>query len=116
MVMGPPRKGLKVTYCTDSRPIPRIADAAKDADLFICQGMYGEKDKQADAEKKKHMTFYEAAKLERAAGAKELWLTHFSPSMTRAESYMGEVRKIFPEAYLGKDGKSVELLFPEDEP
>ena len=35
MVVGAPRKGLKVTYTTDTRPVPVIAEAAKGADLFI---------------------------------------------------------------------------------
>ena len=35
-VLGPARAGLKVTYCTDSRPVPAIAENAKNADLFIC--------------------------------------------------------------------------------
>ena len=29
MVLGAPRKGLKVTYCTDTRPVPEIAQMAK---------------------------------------------------------------------------------------
>ena len=29
MVMGAARKGLKVTYCTDSRPVQIISDNAK---------------------------------------------------------------------------------------
>lgn len=29
MVLGPARKGLKVTYCTDSRPLDTIVNAAK---------------------------------------------------------------------------------------
>ena len=45
MVLGPPRKGIKLTYCTDTRPTESIAKNAKDSDLFICEGMYGEKDK-----------------------------------------------------------------------
>ena len=42
MVLGPPRKGIKLTYCTDTRPTDSIVRNAKDADLFICEGMYGE--------------------------------------------------------------------------
>ena len=34
MVMGEKRKGIKVTYVTDTRPLPIIAEQAKDADLF----------------------------------------------------------------------------------
>ena len=43
MVLGPARKGIKVTYCTDTRPVVEIANAAKDADLFICEGMQNRK-------------------------------------------------------------------------
>ena len=114
MVLGPERKGLKVTYCTDSRPTDAIVDAATESDLFICEGMYAEKDKLAKAKQKKHMTFYEAADMAKRANVKEMWLTHFSPSLVRAEEYMPEVRSIFANSKLGKDGKSVELMFEED--
>lgn len=114
MVLGPARRGIKVTYCTDTRPTDGIVAAAAEADLFICEGMYAEKEKLAKAKQYKHMTFYEAAELARRAGAKELWLTHFSPSLVRAEDYMPQVKKIFADAHLGRDGKSVELLFEED--
>ena len=114
MVLGPERKGLKVTYCTDSRPTDTIVDAATESDLFICEGMYAEKDKLAKAKQKKHMTFYEAADMAERANVKEMWLTHFSPSLVRAEEYMPEVRSIFENSKLGKDGKSVELMFEED--
>ena len=114
MVLGPARKGLKVTYCTDSRPVESIVNAAKDSDLFICEGMYAEKEKLVKAKQYKHMTFYEAAEMAREANVAEMWLTHFSPSLIRAEDYMSAVRDIFPNAYLGKDGKTKELLFQED--
>lgn len=114
MVMGPARKGLKVTYTTDTRPVPVIAEQAKDADLFICEGMYGEPDKAQKAREHKHMTFYEAAKLAEVAQPKELWLTHFSPAMNYPEDFIEPVRKIFPNAYAAKDGRSVELRFEEE--
>lgn len=113
MVLGPARKGIKVTYCTDTRPTDSIAEHAREADLFICEGMYAEKEKLAKAKQYKHMTFYEAAQLAADAHVKELWLTHFSPSMVRGEDYMDAVRAICPDAYLGKDGKTAELDFEE---
>lgn len=114
MVLGAPRKGIKLTYCTDTRPTKSIVENAVDSDLFICEGMYGEKDKGAKAVEYKHMTFYEAAKLAKEAEVKEMWLTHYSPSLTRPEEYMDDVRAIFPYAKAGKDGMSVELDFPEN--
>ena len=114
MVLGPARKGLKVTYTTDTRPIPSIASYAADSDLFICEGMYGEPEKEKKAREYKHMTFYEAARLAVQAKPSEMWLTHFSPSLVYPENYLEDVRKIFPETYLGKDGKSVTLTFDEE--
>ena len=113
MVLGEPRKGLKVTYCTDTRPTGSIVRAAAGADLFICEGMYGEPEKQQKAKEYKHMTFYEAAELAKKAAVKELWLTHYSPSLTRPEEYMRDVRKIFPAAVAAKDGRSADLMFEE---
>ena len=113
MVLGGDRKGIKVSYCTDTRPLPVIAEYAKDADLFICEGMYGEDDKADKARGYKHMTFREAAVLARDARVKEMWLTHYSPSLVRPDEFMDKVREIFPNAYPGKDGKSLELNFEE---
>lgn len=114
MVMGEARKGLKVSYCTDSRPVEAISAHARGADLFICEGMYGEPEKQAKAREYKHMTFYEAAELAKKAGVQKLWLTHYSPSLTRPEEYMDKVREIFPKAVAAKDGMSMELKFQEE--
>ena len=111
LVLGPPRKGLKLTYTTDTRPTNSIRENAKNSDLFICEGMYGEKEKAAKAVEYKHMTFYEAAQLAKDAEVGELWLTHYSPSMPYAEEYMDEVRKIFPGTKAGKDKMSTELKF-----
>ena len=115
MVMGPPRKGLKVTYCTDTRPVPVIAEKAQGADLFICEGMYGDRDKQEDAEKKYHMTFYEAAQLGAQAQPARMWLTHYSPSLVKPAEYMDEVHKICEITEPGKDLKSITLTFEEEE-
>ena len=114
LVMGEARRGLKVTYCTDTRPVPVIAEKARDADLFICEGMYGDPEKQADAVKKFHMTFYEAAGLGAQAMPRRMWLTHYSPSLIRPAEYMDEVHKIFPLVEPGKDLKSITLKFDEE--
>ena len=113
-VLGPARKGIKVTYCTDTRPAEIIAKQAENADLFICEGMYGEPEKAKKAVEYKHMTFEEAAKLAKKAKPNQMWLTHYSPSLVRPEEYMDEIRKIYPDIYPGKDGKTVELDFEDD--
>ena len=115
MVMGPARKGIKVTYCTDTRPTEGIVKHAAGSDLFICEGMYGDRDKKAKARENRHMTFYEAAELAKRAGVPKLWLTHYSPSLNRPEEFLPEVRKIFPDTETCRDGKTIELGFEDDE-
>jgi ribonuclease Z len=115
MVIGPQRKGIKLTYCTDTRPIPAISANAAEADLFICEGMYGEDEKDTKAREYKHMTFGEAAKLARTAGVRELWLTHYSPSLIRPEDFLNEAKRIFSNTKTCKDKKSITLEFDKDE-
>ena len=114
MVFGPARKGLKVTYCTDTRPTEGIVSHAAGSDLFICEGMYGEPEKKEKAKEYKHMMFHEAAELAKKADVAKMWLTHYSPSLIRPEDFMKDVKKIFPQAEAGKDGKSAELMFEEE--
>lgn len=114
MVLGPERRGLKVVYCTDTRPVPVIAEYADHADLFICEGMYGEDGKEAKAREYRHMTMYEAAGLAQKAQPKEMWLTHYSPSLTHPEEFIEKVRKIFPRAKAARDGWTAELTFEEE--
>ena len=114
MVLGEPRKGLKVTYCTDTRPTDSIVSNAAGSDLLILEGMYGEADKLEKARENRHMTMYEAAGIAKAAGVPKLWLTHYSPSMNRPEDFLDGVRKIFPETVAARDGRTMELKFEED--
>ena len=111
MVLGEARKGIKLTYTTDTRPTDSIVRNAADSDLFICEGMYGEPDKVAKAKEYKHMTFYEAARMARDAKVKEMWLTHYSPSLVNPMEFMEDTKKIFANSIAAKDGRSVELRF-----
>lgn len=115
MVLGPARKGLKLTYCTDTRPTEGIVKNAFRSDLFICEGMYGEPEKLSKAKENKHMTFYEAAKLAKEAEVEELWLTHYSPSLVRPQDYKDEVCKIFNSTVIPKDRRTTTLVFEEDD-
>ena len=114
MVMGPERKGIRVAYATDTRPVDAIVEHATEADLFICEGMYGEKEKEAKAKEYKHMTMYEAARLAKKANVKQMWLTHYSPSLSYPENYMDEVRKIFGNSIATKDGRSIDIDFIDE--
>jgi ribonuclease Z len=103
MVLGELRRGIKICYCTDTRPVPGIAGFVNGADLFICEGMYGCPDDFDSAEKKKHMTYAEAAEIAKNGNVKELWLTHFSPMLVNPNEYLSVASNIFPNSVAGKD-------------
>ncbi len=115
MVMGKERRGLKVTYTTDTRPTRSIEVNAADSDVFICEGMYGDPEDQGKAREKKHMMFSEAAMLAKKAGVKELWLTHYSPSLTDPREYLNTARDIFQNTAASRDGRQKELKYEEEE-
>jgi ribonuclease Z len=115
MVLGQPRKGLKITYCTDTRPTEGLAGFAFGSELFICEGLYGEADKWEKTAKHKHMTYAEAAALAVKAEAHELWLTHFSPAMPDPKYYLKMATDVFPKTVVGRDRMTKTLRFPEDE-
>ncbi|MBR1558667.1 MAG: ribonuclease Z [Clostridia bacterium] len=113
MVLTPPRPGLTVVYATDTRPVPAIAEAARDCDLLVLEAMYGDPDKLPRAVKSGHMLMEEAAHVAADAGARRLWLTHYSPAMPEPELWLDRAREIFPETVLGTDGMSVDLGYRE---
>ena len=114
MVMGPDRKGLKVTYVTDSRPVDASGENAAGSDLMICEGMYGEPDKLSRVKEHKHMLMQEGAELAKRAGVRELWFTHYSPAMTHPEQHRDDIAAIFENCVIPKDGHSVDLMFEEE--
>ncbi|MFP5527966.1 ribonuclease Z [Peptococcus simiae] len=113
-VLGPERRGLRLSYATDCRPSAALVETVRDSDLLIAEGLYGDPAKQADAKSKGHMVYKEAAKLAKDAGVKELWLTHFSPAMMNPKEFLPETRAIFPATHAGFDRKTTTLRFSDD--
>ena len=82
--------------------------------MFICEGMYGEPDKQDKARLHKHMSYQEAATLAKEAGAAELWLTHFSPAVPNPKLFLHEAKAIFPNTKAGYDRMTKTFQYEED--
>ena len=117
-VSGPPRRGLRLVYATDTCPIPALRDFIHDdgagTDLLIADGMYGDEENKPTRWDPQHMTFAEAATLARDGGARRLWLTHFSPSVPHPETYRDRATAIFPATTVGHDGLTMTLSFDDD--
>jgi len=104
MVLGEERRGIKLSYITDSRPVDTIPEFIKGSDLFVCEGTYGSDEDLDKAMKNFHMTFSEASKLASKGEVKELLLTHFSTSIENPEEYKEDAKKIFENTIIGYDG------------
>ncbi|MBE6540928.1 MAG: ribonuclease Z [Ruminococcaceae bacterium] len=112
MVLGEARRGIHVTYATDTRPCEIISTMATDADLLVCEGMF-EKAKTARAKESSHMTMIEAANLARQSGCEELWLTHYSPSLPNPDEFEGEPKSVFKNTIVAHDGHTKTIRFAD---
>lgn len=114
MIMDSEREGLSLVYCTDTRYCPELIQHAKNADLLITEGMYGDAAMVCNNNEDKHMTFAEAADVADNANVKELWLTHFSPVLVRPEAFLANATNIFPNTKLGYCGLTTELMYAKE--
>ena len=78
--------------------------------------MHEAKDSHNEIHKRGHEQAcgHEAADIAAKANPKEMWLTHYSPSLIRPEEFMQEVREIFPASIAAKDGRSCAIAFEEE--
>lgn len=109
MVTDDARAPIKITYMTDTVAFDEMAEFAKDSDLLVCEGMYGEDDMIDKAREKGHMVFSQSADIAARSGSKELWLTHYSPSLPNPKAYEKQVRSQFGNTVISKDGQKKSL-------
>lgn len=107
-VVGPPRKGLKITYAVDTRPCHRVVELAIGSDLLVHDGMFDSSESER-AWEYGHATAAEAAKVAKRSRSKNLALTHLSAIYDDARQLLVEAKKIFPRTFLAEELKSLEL-------
>ena len=110
-VLGPARPGLAVAFCTDTRPCGGLLAAAQNADLLLCDATYWQDEQQEKAVEFGHCPFREAARAAADAGAKRLWLTHYSAALEQPEQWLPAAQAVYPAAQAGQDGLQLTLTF-----
>ena len=108
-VTGEKRAPIKITYTTDTLPVAELSDFAESSDLFICEGMYGLAEKKESMNEKKHMLMQDACDIAKRAGARQLWLTHYSPAEKDPAVYEDELRELFQDVVMTEDGRKLSL-------
>ncbi|HET9603435.1 MAG TPA: ribonuclease Z [Gemmatimonadales bacterium] len=114
-LVGPTRPGRTVVYSGDTRPCDGVRAVSHGADLLVHEATFSSEE-AARAVETGHSTAREAAEVARAAGVRQLILTHISPRYSReAPELLAEARAVFPETTIARDGMTVEVRFPSEE-
>jgi ribonuclease Z len=108
-VMGPPRP--KIGISGDTRPTERLAKFFSGCDLLVFESTYSH-DKLAKALETSHSTATEAARLAKKAGAKKLFLTHFSARYDETSALVKEAAAIHGNVEAAEDLKVVDVPYP----
>lgn len=103
-VLGPPRKGIKITYSGDTRPCEEMIMFARDSTLLIHESTFIQKEAQ-NAEEYGHSTSKDAAFVARESNSKKLIITHISTRYGEeyAQIMLKEAQEIFENTELAKD-------------
>ncbi|MBD7912389.1 MULTISPECIES: ribonuclease Z [Clostridium] len=113
LVMGEDRKGIKLSFITDTRPIETISKFIDNSDLLVSEGTYGDDLDEKKAIKNKHMTFREAATLAKSASVKTMVLTHFGTAMAEPKDFLDNATEVFENTIIGEDRMTFELKFED---
>jgi ribonuclease Z len=110
-VVGPPRKGRKIGISGDTRPTDRLAQFFAECDVLVFESTYSH-DKQQKAVEHWHSTATEAANIAKKAGAKKLFITHFSARYDETSALVKEADAIHGNVEAAEDLKVVEIPYP----
>lgn len=103
MVMGKPRRGRKITYTGDTRPIDSLEDLTRGSDVLIHDSTFHSEFEERGLEFG-HSTSKHAAELAKRSDVRKLFLTHISNRYSTDPSpLLDEAREIFPETELARD-------------
>ena len=103
-VLGPPRPGRIITYCTDTRPCAAGIALARNCDVLIHDSTFS--DEHSDrASETFHSTARQAAEVAAAAQARLLVLWHISARINedQEEDILAEARQVFSATILPSD-------------
>ena len=105
-----PYEPRSYAYCSDTAPFQELSQWVKGVSLLYHEATYPAEMSEM-AEKNFHSTTVDAASLAKEAGVGRLIVGHYSSRFPSVDFYLDELREIFPESYLAKDGDVVEIPY-----
>ena len=88
--------GATLVFSSDVAPCPQIVEAARGADLFLCESaMLDASQDEADPTRRGHMSAREAGEAARTAGARRLLITHYRSGEKYDQHHLEAARSTF---------------------
>ena len=108
------RRGRKIVYTGDTRPMDRMIEFAKNADVLIHDTTTDSSFEPAVNEFG-HSSSRQAARIAKRAGVGRLYLYHYSPRITDTKVLLEDARTEFENTYESKDLMELEVKVRHDE-
>jgi ribonuclease Z len=108
LVVGPPRRGVKITYAVDTRPCRAVVRMAAGSDLLIHDSCFDES-ASTKAKEYGHSTASEAAQVAKKSKSRKLALFHISAMYEDAAPLLAQAKRIFPQTILSMDMATVDV-------
>jgi ribonuclease BN (tRNA processing enzyme) len=101
--------GATLVFSSDVGPCPGLVDAAREADLFLCESaMLDPSQDDPDPSRRGHMSAAEAGQAARDAAARRLLITHFRSSEALDAHHLEAARRTFGgRVDLAREGATV---------
>jgi ribonuclease Z len=109
LVLGPTRRGVKITYAVDTRPCASVIRLASESDLLIHDSCFAESASRK-AKEYGHSTASEAAGVAKKSKSRMLALYHISAMYEDATPLLAEARKVFRRSILPRDMETVPVV------
>jgi ribonuclease Z len=106
LVVGPARRGIKITYAVDTRPCESIVKLAAKSDLLIHDSCFAEA-ASTKAKEYGHSTAGEAAWVAKKSKSKKLALFHISAMYEDPAPLLAQAKRIFRHTFLPSDMATV---------
>lgn len=104
----PPDPVRSYAYCSDTMPVPELAEWIHDVDLLYHEATYAEAE-IGHAQRYAHSTASQAAGIAKAAQAKKLLLGHFSARYEDENILLEEAKTVFNNTFLAQEELHITL-------
>lgn len=106
LVVGPHRRGVKLTYAVDTRPCQEVGRLARGSDLLIHDSCFDES-AASKAKDYGHSTATEAAHVAKRSKVRRLALFHISAMYEDPTPLLKQARRVFRQTVLCKDMETI---------